>query len=562
MREASEGMTQSGLLLLARDKYNCSWNSLDQIRRRTAWLRSSGMAELDFNHKILPTRAGGNLLESLELAHPGCSRNKMTGQIGAQVKSIPQAHALVQECVDQADLVGRRHSIGYIPRSEGDAFTSLRKFVCFMREGVTREAIDEFASSGFGLRPSSTVSALSMLKNAGLVEQVGFNLYQSTDLGKACVEASHNVDILRVFHSRFSFIGEMLEAMEEADTPRDLAALGRKRYGLPREDIAEVRTRLQMLRKCGLVEEVVWGRYRLLPAGRLLRLDLPIAGPGEAQQGVEEVGVPVARESRDESAELIAELVQASLHSAHPERFERAVAEAFSFLGFDSHLLGASGKTDVLIYANLSQDMRYGAIIDAKTSSSGKVAERQIDFDTLGEHRSGNAVEYALVVGPGFSSARMIERAASHEVGLLEVGTLVEIVKQHRVTPLSLSDLREQVQGHGLIELSTAEKVWANEKRLYRLCDRVIRQLETEARNADVVTTGALSSHDLYLILRSEVEEAPLPDEIESVLAFLSSPLVRAVRKMGQQYASLEAPRITAMRLRALVANFTTGGGG
>ena len=72
-----------------------------------------------------------------------------------------------------------------------------------------------------------------------------------------------------------------------------------------------------------------------------------------------------------------------------------------------------------------------------------------------------------------------------------------------------------------------------------------------------MVTSGALSAHDLYLILRSEVESPPTPQEIESVLSFLSSSLVHAVRKVGSQYAILEHPRITAMRLQLLASTFS-----
>ncbi|WP_328383398.1 restriction endonuclease [Streptomyces sp. NBC_00400] len=559
LHEARDGITQSDLLQVAREKYDCSWSTLDQIRRRTAWLRSSGMAELDFNHKIAPTSAGLAMLEHLELARPGNFRSRKSVQAGTQQDVLPEAHLLVRELLANVDLADRKHNIGYIPRTDGDTFTSIRKFVSAMNDRVSREEIDEFASSEFGLRPSSTAAALSAFKNAGLMEQVGFSLYQSTDIGKACLEASHDVDLLRVIHSKFSFVGEMLEALEEADTPRDLATIGRKRYGLPREDIAEVRTRLQMLRKCGLVEEVAWGRYHLLPLGRSLRMELPTAGPGDTQERDEVSSDAAVDETSDRFAELVGELKEAALDSAKPGRFEKAVAEAFSFLGFESQLFGGSGKTDVLISANLSGGMKYSAVVDAKSSASGKIAETQINFDTLKEHRADNAAEYALVIGPSFPSARMTERANSHKVGLFEVEALVELLRQHRMAPLSLPSLRELVQGSGFIGLCNTEKAWAREKRLHKLCDRVVRQLEAEARNADEVTTGALSPHDLYLILRSEAEEAPTPEEIGSVLSFLSSPLVHAVKQVGQKYMLLEAPRITAMRLRVLAANFTIG---
>ncbi|MEU3946544.1 restriction endonuclease [Streptomyces sp. NPDC029526] len=556
LSEARDGMAQSDLLAVAEEKYNCSWNSLDQIRRRTAWLRSGKLATLDFNYKLHPTEAGLEWLSRVDLAQPGTFKRK-SPRSTAQITEVPAPHPLVGEALDQVDHSGRKHNIGYIPRSEGDAFVSFRKFVTALAEETSRQAVDEFAASEFGLRPSSSAGALSALKNAGLVEQVGFNLYRATSVGVACLQGSTNLDFLRVIHAKFSFVGEVLEALEEADTPRDLAALGRLRYGLPTESVPEVRTRLQMLRSCDLVEEVGWGRYQLLPLGRALALELPLATPTEP----DELASDLQGGSRSDFSGLVAELAEnltsASVDSSRPERFEKAVADAFSFLGFDSQLLGGSGQTDVLVSAKLSGDMGYSAIIDAKSSASGKIAETQINFDTLKEHRAHNTADYALIVGPSFPAARVSERAHSHHIGLVEVQELIEVLRQHGTAPLSLSELRDFMQGRGLVKADVLEKKWAHEKRLYKLCDRVIRQLEAEAKNADVVTSGALSAHDLYLILRSEVESPPTPQEIEAVLSFLSSSLVHAVRKIGAQYAILEHPRVTAMRLQVLASNFS-----
>ncbi|MEU3985028.1 hypothetical protein AB0F77_34035 [Streptomyces sp. NPDC026672] len=386
LSEARDGITQSDLLALAEEQYNCSWSSLDQIRRRTAWLRSGGLATLDFNYLLHPTEAGLAWLNEIELAKPGAFKKKAT-RSNVQIADVLAAHPYVKEALNRADLDGRKHNIGYIPRSDGDAFASFRKFVAALSEETSRQAIDEFAASEFGLRPSSSASALSTLRNAGLVEQVGFSLYRATPIGTACLQESTNLDFLRVIHLKFSFVGEMLEALEEADTPRDLATLGRLRYGLPTESVPEVRTRLQMLRSCGLVEEVGWGRYQLLPLGRALARELPLTSPVEPDELVSEGQGAVQADFPGRAAELAESLSAAALDSSRPERFEKAVADAFSFLGFDSQLLGGSGQTDVLISAKLSGEMGYSAIVDAKSSGSGKVAEAQINFDTLKEQR-------------------------------------------------------------------------------------------------------------------------------------------------------------------------------
>ena len=52
---------------------------------------------------------------------------------------------------------------------------------------------------------------------------------------------------------------------------------------------------------------------------------------------------------------LAAEIIEASTDSRNPDRFERAVRDAFDFLGFEAQRLGGPGKTDVLLTALLGK---------------------------------------------------------------------------------------------------------------------------------------------------------------------------------------------------------------
>lgn len=560
LHEAREGVTQSNLLDIASNKYGCSWDSLDQIRRRTAWLRAGGFLELDFRHQVIPTAAGVELLRELDLALPGATRKRSIAS--SSVGSVPPPHDVIRSALQSVDLRQRKSNIGYIPRSDGDALSSLRKFSQALREEVTREDIDRFSSAEFGLRPSSVASALSALKSAGLVEQVGFNAYKATELATACAVSESNFDFLRVLHLKFRFFGEVLEALEEVDTPRDLAAIGKARYGLQREDIAEVRTRLQMLRECGLIEEASWGRYRLLEQGRALLAELPCEMFLSEDAELGELSTEVVGAEQDSLPSYIAiseELITASRSSNDPTRFEAAAAEAFKYLGFDAQLLGGSGQTDVLLTANLPGDMRFTVIVDAKSSASGKVGEQQVNFDTLKEHKAANSADFALAVGPGFPGPRLISRAEAHGVGLLAVDELIEILKFHTETPFTLSELKNLCAITGAVNAAVVERKWSAEGRVFKLCERVLHQLAAEAANIDPFTTGALSAQDLYLILRTESADAPSPPEIESVLSFLASDLVHAVQKSGAQYLILEDPRTTARRLGRIAASIISG---
>src|SRR5262249_35866435 len=66
--------------------------------------------------------------------------------------------------------------------------------------------------------------------------------------------------------------------------------------------------------------------------------------------------------------------------------FEEALAEAFRFLGFEATQIGGRSDTDVKITAPLGKDA-YVAIIDAKSSRTGKVPDTALNFASLRDHR-------------------------------------------------------------------------------------------------------------------------------------------------------------------------------
>jgi hypothetical protein len=106
----------------------------------------------------------------------------------------------------------------------------------------------------------------------------------------------------------------------------------------------------------------------------------------------------------------VAELVGSSTDSGDPDRFERAVRDAFTFLGFEASWLGGAGRTDVLVDAPLGRDDQYRVIVDCKASGSGAVTDQQIDWMTLTEHRQMHDAHYVAVVAPRPSGRRLLAR--------------------------------------------------------------------------------------------------------------------------------------------------------
>ena len=67
---AASPRTHAELNDLGTQMYQLNWSTLDQVRRRTAWLRATGFAELRFDNVVELTPAGEQLLRCLKLADP------------------------------------------------------------------------------------------------------------------------------------------------------------------------------------------------------------------------------------------------------------------------------------------------------------------------------------------------------------------------------------------------------------------------------------------------------------------------------------------------------------
>ena len=80
-------------------------------------------------------------------------------------------------------------------------------------------------------------------------------------------------------------------------------------------------------------------------------------------------------------------------------QFEEDIKEAFNFLGFEAELIGGSGDTDVLLVANIGKES-FKVNVDGKTSRSGKIIDRQIDWLSLRDHRDKRKADFVVVVGP------------------------------------------------------------------------------------------------------------------------------------------------------------------
>ena len=309
------------------------------------------------------------------------------------------------------------------------------------------------------------------------------------------------------------------------------------KYGFAKENGAEVLKRIHFLQLAGLVGEYGANKFEITQAGEMILRQVSIQHPPDKSDEPKPAAVGRARIALG-SDELLSELRLASRDSANPNRFEKACAGAFRALGFKAEWLGGSGKTDVLVSSYSAAKYSYRVSVDAKSTANGLVNESQLNFDTLVDHRRLHEAQYAVVVGCGFQGERIVMRAAKHGIVLIGVDSLCDLVKLHEEVPLGSQDYRSLFEKSGLADLSVLE---APRTRLARCGDMLYAVMDCLAsESGDTVTGGTLSVRELYFLLKSKYRNlSPSIEEISSMLAFLSSPLVNCVGRMKDKYYAI-----------------------
>src|SRR5207244_13527093 len=100
------------------------------------------------------------------------------------------------------------------------------------------------------------------------------------------------------------------------------------------------------------------------------------ASVGEEADATLEEAASAPRWLSDPLEDLIAEIEAAQRDASHSARFERAVADAFAFLGFDTKWYGGAGGTDVIVDSPLGHD-RFRATVDTKASTARRIQDAQ-----------------------------------------------------------------------------------------------------------------------------------------------------------------------------------------
>lgn len=522
----------------ANSHYLMAWRSQDQIRRRMAWFESMGLVELWPDHQYHLTEGGLQAIGTVDFVSPHAAREYLASLQQEEVISPPP---LLHEVVENASAASRLSSWPYLTGSPVETLSLVAKAAL---NGTTKPELCSLVSEKCGIKPSSARSAVDAIGAMGLYEFAGSAEVRTTRLGVEWLGNDSPLNLVRLLHSRYLAVGEVL--LQFDDSPRNAGEVHLELFGnadnAPRQDrTAGV---LRRMVEAGAVA-MVGTRYALTGIGRALRQELPMFVRPAGEQ-LTDSGLSDSDPHTSGCKSIIRELEESSRDSSHPDRFEKACAAAFIALGVDARHYGGAGKTDVAVTVKSGLDVLARAIVDAK-SASGQLNENSISFEALDEHALKHGATLKVVVAPDFGgSGRLASWATPHGVVLLSVSELAQLLRDHEVYPFSAEEVA------GLLKIGGREEAVAGRQEQLRylaLVSAVLGELSAEAKQEH---PEPISARDIGRAMRRAGQSASDEDVADS-LAFLALPQVAAVRETaGRKYVLPSSRSVSAGRLRAI----------
>lgn len=531
-----EPMKTSELQDIANSRYSLPWKKTSEINRRTVWLRDLGLIVFhEYSMCYETTDRGKSLLNLIHVVTPeSIAEEEMSNDVPEYAISS-WAESLCNQSATA--LKDRKSSIGYCPGGKAELISTFSAYVSFLETPRSKKEIEEFSMTNYDIKASSARSFLNTLSGINFVERISRDDYQATKLAARWNEEANPLDLCCCLHASCLFVFEILQELKvQPRSKNDLSAASLVRYGFEKENGSEILKRIHFLELAGLLKDYKTNEFAITQAGEELLERVSV-------QSIEEensfkINNAIVSDPASRNNDLLAELYLSSRDSSDPNRFERACAEAFKRLGFKSEWLGGSGKTDVLVSAYSAAKFSYRVTVDAKSTANGLVGESQLNFDTLVDHRKLHDAQFTVVVGYGFQGERIVERAKKHQIVLMSVDSLCELIELHERAPLSAQDYKALFETYGLADLDVLEKGRSRLVRNGMILHAVMDCLALESD--DEATGGTLSVRELYFSMKAQNRELlPTMEEINDMLEFLSSPMVNCVGKTKDEYYAI-----------------------
>ncbi len=421
----------------------------------------------------------------------------------------------------------RANAVQPMPGGYSGYMHSLRTICYTINESsLTFSELVNWMCAEYDLSQRSAQMRLRFLEKAGLINQPEGIMRLEEQTRTWLAESGEDKQIIAVMHRHVKFMGEMLSELEDPKSIEQLRQVAATHYGIDWQLQTQINNRRGWFESANLIETSSHG-LELTPDGHDLLSKLLTQQRDKTQTLEFRVG-----ESRQDPLLtnldiLSSEILASSTDSGNPTRFERAVRDAFRFIGYVSEHISGSGKTDVLLTAPLGRDALYRVAVDAKTTASGSLSDGQVDWATLKDHRELHRADYSLLVAPRPTGQRLFLRAKEFSVCVLSADQLVELCRTHAGGQLSLVEYRQLFANPGEIDLSSVVEQADHYMRLRRVATTICGLLPEKTNQH-----GPMSARDIQLVLHDEEPEVS-ESEIKLLLEMLSHPLVGAVHKFN-----------------------------
>ncbi len=545
-------MATADLRDYANQQYLMGWSTNNQIDHRRGWLQSAGLMGRRNDGVLYRTDKGTAFLECVAV-------EPSFGGLGVR-------RATTEAMRRAAHVSWEDRASGVLPMPGGYAgyMDSLRWLAESLEEAPPTRA--EFANrmaNRFKLTGTSVETRLSFLQKVGFL-RIESGSVVLPDFMKSWLRDGDSTRVIVQLHLSAQFVGEMLSVLQEPTTTVELHRLACERYSMGWQTSTQIENRRGWLQSAGLIRYDKRSRHlHRTDKGTDFLEHVSVQPPIDPQPQTEPLSSGIVEEepqppdpmsdheqaqSNGGVAELVDRILASSTDSANHTQFELVVRDAFRFLGFNARHLGGSGRTDVLLEAQLGRDASFSVAIDAKTSGSGGLREG-FDWLALDDHRRNHAADFLMLIGPNPSGRRLFNRAEELGVAVLSAEELADLCLRHAEQPPGLDHYRVLFESGGRTDLSAVRKRFDEANRLVALSRQLLDAIREEAEHL-----GPRTARDLHGRLYREAGK-PVASEhqIRGLLKSLASPLIGAIQgEEATGYVLACSPTVTAERLQIL----------
>ncbi|TXK35132.1 restriction endonuclease [Nonomuraea sp. C10] len=547
------------------ESYNLDWKSVNNTRLRMTWLEVLGMVEWLGGRKQSATPAGRELFATWEIVTPSA----LAIHDSAELVEIPEAPEEIATLLEQlgttpgAQEARKTYNIWVpSPKEDPNKIENLRTCIEAAADQIEKDTLLRFIAERFGLKRSSVDSMLPFMRAAGLLQEVRRGVFSATPAARAWLESGSDIDFIRILHANMKFVGELVRAAKITVPRNDVYQEG-IRYGLNKD---KVRWLTAFMIESGLLVETSWSSVQATATGLRLIETLPLDEPNMPEIPTELDSAPALTpqvpSEPDEVSFIVESLLRTSVDpaangGAPGTAFEGSIEKAFKHMGFRAQRISGSADTDILVQWYDSNGSLRTAIVDGKSTSSGRVSHNSVSDIAIDTHKEKRSAEYVAIIGPAFSGDTIKNMAQKKQWALITADELSQVVISSEALGLRPADVGILFEApDGLSRL--ADLIDARQRELDILA-LVISRLRIESE-----TEEAVSARDISLIERGS-QLAPNIDELlETFKLFdrLESDIVRSIEDVPDpRYATYRIgdARSAVKRLRALAAAIERG---